>query len=387
MLKNYVPPGCPMNLFVKQYHKLQFDREQEEGFQEKRTRLGGVVLKLNIPIGKHASKIYTRTVFEMFGSFLYASGAYMVETLVPKRKYIATHNNAEKQKYRKSVFHIDATEDGKKFTCECGMFEHMGMVCCHILKVMAGLGLKEIPDYHIVKRWTVDATDILPEHLKHYQKDQGRIETPTFRHTSLYNAALELVMLGDTNVEAYDIVMQAITDTKHKVQPLCENKDGMSVVEKTATLSKNNAGSIARGSCSRKQPAEAFESSVNCRKDKARLTTSECSTVNGVDNGIEDSAESLNDVFSPDRSHYELEAPPPKRSKGSPCTSREKTPYENKDKRSRFCAICRGKGHKCTTCPMRGDTPMKPRKEARCSNYGLTGHRKNSCSKPAYLNG
>ncbi|XP_037420117.1 protein FAR1-RELATED SEQUENCE 5-like [Triticum dicoccoides] len=39
MLKNYVPPGCPMNLFVKQYSKLQFDRDQEEGFQEKRTRL------------------------------------------------------------------------------------------------------------------------------------------------------------------------------------------------------------------------------------------------------------------------------------------------------------------------------------------------------------
>lgn len=27
MLKNYVPPACPMNLFVKQYAKLQFDRE------------------------------------------------------------------------------------------------------------------------------------------------------------------------------------------------------------------------------------------------------------------------------------------------------------------------------------------------------------------------
>ena len=39
MLKNYVPPACPMNVFVKQYGKLQYDREQEEGFQEKRTRL------------------------------------------------------------------------------------------------------------------------------------------------------------------------------------------------------------------------------------------------------------------------------------------------------------------------------------------------------------
>jgi hypothetical protein len=39
MLKNYVPPACSINVFVKQYRKLQYDREQEEGYQEKRTTL------------------------------------------------------------------------------------------------------------------------------------------------------------------------------------------------------------------------------------------------------------------------------------------------------------------------------------------------------------
>lgn len=38
-LKGYVPPGCPMHLFLKQYEKLQFDRDSEESFQEKRTSL------------------------------------------------------------------------------------------------------------------------------------------------------------------------------------------------------------------------------------------------------------------------------------------------------------------------------------------------------------
>ena len=45
LLKGYIPPGCAMNLFVKQYDKIQFDRETEEGFQEKRTRM---VCGLNI---------------------------------------------------------------------------------------------------------------------------------------------------------------------------------------------------------------------------------------------------------------------------------------------------------------------------------------------------
>jgi hypothetical protein len=144
MLKNYIPPVCPMNLFVKQYHKLLFDRDQEEGFQEKRTRLviakiiiviiicclgletlkfifmkcylqGGAVLKVNIPLEKHASRIYTRTMFEMFGSFLFASGSYTVEELIPKKKYVATHLNASKrEKYLKSVFEIEVSKEEEK---------------------------------------------------------------------------------------------------------------------------------------------------------------------------------------------------------------------------------------------------------------------------------
>ncbi|XP_071678201.1 protein FAR1-RELATED SEQUENCE 5-like [Lolium perenne] len=256
MLKNYIPPGCPMNLFVKQYHKLLFDRDQEEGFQEKRTRLviakiiivqGGAVLKVNIPLEKHASRIYTRTMFEMFGSFLFASGSYTVEELIPKKKYVATHLNASKrEKYLKSVFEIEVSEDGDYFTCECGLFEHMGMVCCHIIKVMCELRLSEIPKKHVMKRWTLDARDILPDHLKHYQKDIGLNETHTFRHSKMYIAALELVKMGDMNVAAYEAVMKCLIDAKLKVTPLCDKTDGMSIVEKAATMAKSNGTSAVR---------------------------------------------------------------------------------------------------------------------------------------------
>jgi hypothetical protein len=75
-------------------------------------------------------------MFEMFGSFLFGSGSYDVEELVPRRKYVATHINAEKrEKYMKSVFEIEVSIEGDFYTCECGLFEHMGMVCCHIIKV------------------------------------------------------------------------------------------------------------------------------------------------------------------------------------------------------------------------------------------------------------
>ena len=39
LLKGYVPPGCPMHLFIRQYEKMQFDHDSEESYQEKRTKL------------------------------------------------------------------------------------------------------------------------------------------------------------------------------------------------------------------------------------------------------------------------------------------------------------------------------------------------------------
>ncbi|KAM0922416.1 hypothetical protein ACQ4PT_006182 [Festuca glaucescens] len=220
---------------------------REEGFQEKRTRLGGAVLKVNLPIEKHASRICTRTMFEMFGSFLFASGSYTVEELIPK-KNVATHLNAAKrEKYLKSVFEIEVSDEADYYTCEYGLFEHMGMVCCHIIKVSAVLGsLSEIPKKHVMKRWTLEARDILPDHLKHYQKDIGLNETHTFRHSKMYIAALELVKMGDMNVAAYEAVMNCLIDAKHKVIPLCDKTYGMSIVEKTSSMAKSNGPSTAR---------------------------------------------------------------------------------------------------------------------------------------------
>jgi hypothetical protein len=39
MLKGFVPPGSSMNMFIRHYEKLQFDRDAEENFQEMRCRV------------------------------------------------------------------------------------------------------------------------------------------------------------------------------------------------------------------------------------------------------------------------------------------------------------------------------------------------------------
>uniref|UniRef100_A0ACD6A1B8 Uncharacterized protein n=1 Tax=Avena sativa TaxID=4498 RepID=A0ACD6A1B8_AVESA len=244
----------------------------------------------------------------------------------------------------------------------------MGMVCCHIIKVMTELRLLEIPRRHIMKRWTQDARDILPDHLKHYQKDVGLHETQTFRHSKMYIIALELVKMGDMNVAAYDTVMTCLMEAKQKVTPLCDKTDGMSIVEKAASTANSNGwsalnpganileSSMAKSnghSLVRTTPVLRTETEVCSRvgpKESGKLAMSEGSCANEED----ESSETLNDVYSPDRSHCELAPPPGKERRGRPTTARDKAPYEKKGKRSRFCTIYRKEGHKCTTCPDRG---------------------------------
>jgi hypothetical protein len=79
-----------------------------------------------------------------------------------------------------------------------------------------------------------------------------------------------------------------------------------------------------------------------------------------------------------------LAAPVKNRGAGRPTNSRDKAQYEGTGgltKRTRFCTICRCSGHKRTRCPQRGDIPKEPRNIGKCTNYGIAGHRRDTCLK------
>ncbi|CAM0943981.1 unnamed protein product [Alopecurus aequalis] len=220
LLKSYVPPGCPMHLFVRQYEKLQFDQDSEESYQEKRTSIGGVVLKQNIAIERHTSKIYTRALFDQFSNELYKVGSYDVKEVEKGEIFMVQHIDASsREKWSKVEYKVEIDGDFSVFKCECEKFNHSGLVCCHALKVRIAAGLQRIPERHIVKRWTRNARDILPDDLVRYQKDQRPPKSVSFRHSKLYIKALECVQLGDSNVKSYEVGMALLDEVIAKLKP------------------------------------------------------------------------------------------------------------------------------------------------------------------------
>jgi hypothetical protein len=240
---------------------------------------------------------------------------------------------------------------------------------------MISLDVGKIPDKHIMKRWTVDARDILPDHIKHYQKDMGPPEASTFRHSAMYITALEVVQLGDTNPDAFECVMNGLCELKAKAIAFGSVKDGKSIVEKTKATSGGNSN------CSRQSKNVTSKKKENSSMD-GQQSYGEVS-MNCIDGGkVDDMTDEVTSINN--EANLLLLSPERRLKRGRPTTARDKPPYEHNNKRSRFCSVCREKGHKSSTCPLRGDRPVKPRKDPQCSKCGLIGHRKTSCSKPLY---
>nr|XP_051202615.1 uncharacterized protein LOC127316248 [Lolium perenne] len=324
----------------------------KESFQEKRTRLGGVVYKVGEPMEKHTANIYTRTMFEKFQEVLYKSGSYYVDELVPGEIYVPKHFNGESlEKWCKVEYKV-SVKDGY-YARECGMYEHMGMLCCHVVKVLTLIAVfvlvhlrcTEIPAPHVMKRWIVDARDVLPLHMVQYQKDQGLMTSFSFRHSQLYLNCMEVVRLGDVNIDTYTTAMECIKVLVPKLKLIAVEMDGLGLEQRlSAKKARVDIG-----------PAQLLVEQTAGSKD--------CGVAIILDAA--------------------LIAPSKNRSGSRPTTSWDKPPYETTLKRTRFCTICRQSGHKSTTCPDRPAGAAKPWKEAKCSNCGLPGHRKTSCIKHA----
>ncbi|KAE8802936.1 hypothetical protein D1007_21291 [Hordeum vulgare] len=97
---------------------------------------------------------------------------------------------------------------------------------------MIQLGLEEVPPRHVLKRWTRDARDILPPEFPRYQTDQGPLKYSSRRHNNLHLLCLEIIRPGDSNVDAYGLAMEQLTNLKTLLEPVAAVRDGMGLSDK-----------------------------------------------------------------------------------------------------------------------------------------------------------
>lgn len=165
MLKNIVPPSYSLHVFVDQYAKLQYIRIEEENYEEKRSKKvtqNVFVLHLMIkfwnkflsnnydiyfpqprsdhydsgPLGVDASRLYHPKVFALFCDLKAKSEFYRAFEVVPGRKYEVVHYDRScVERWCKGTYTVTVSDNGKNYEFQCGLFEHFGLPCCHIIQV------------------------------------------------------------------------------------------------------------------------------------------------------------------------------------------------------------------------------------------------------------
>lgn len=218
VLKGYLPPGAPMHVFVEQYHKLLCDWNEKEDAMVREDRMQALKEPSATvwPIESHAVAFYTRTMLQKFVEQIRLGVSYDVFEIIPRRKYRLDHVKNDllrRDEWSRVSYEVDVLEDGEFYRCECGLWEHTGMLCCHSIRVMMQLMVGRIPEKHLMIRWSRDARKAQqpPSYAGQGQGHEGSLHcSRTFRNTSLGNKARELVNLGDLNMECYDYCYQAL---------------------------------------------------------------------------------------------------------------------------------------------------------------------------------
>ncbi|KAM3245360.1 hypothetical protein ACQJBY_056597 [Aegilops geniculata] len=207
LLKQHVPRDCSMELFVQQYVEPRSDQERDYGFEDKPTTMDEIVLRTNLPIEKHASEVYTRPVYELFVQAIRESESYMVEAVIPNLKYIARHPSSEtREKWSRVEYEVNVREDGEAFMCVCKQFEHTGMLCCHAVKVMIHVGVREIPRLHFMPRWTTK-----PLQCQMHCRGEPQDDTcQQCRHSVLHDMLFGLARRACKDERYYEVLMSGL---------------------------------------------------------------------------------------------------------------------------------------------------------------------------------
>jgi len=88
------------------------------------------------PFEAHAAEFYTKTMLRKFVEHIKAAASYIVEEIVPRSKYRLVHIDAtNREKWCRGTYEVEIRENGGYYHCECGLWEHMGMLCCHSIRV------------------------------------------------------------------------------------------------------------------------------------------------------------------------------------------------------------------------------------------------------------
>lgn len=97
------------------------------------------MIRIGVPVEWHAAGIYTRVMFDKFSREVYTAGAFVVAQVgAPGDYHVSSADGMESDGGKATQNLVRVGEAGTKYSCDCGVFDHIGMPCRHMVKVRDG---------------------------------------------------------------------------------------------------------------------------------------------------------------------------------------------------------------------------------------------------------
>ncbi|KAF2922966.1 hypothetical protein DAI22_07g154300 [Oryza sativa Japonica Group] len=238
VFKMFVKPSSSMNRFVKRYDRFFNEKLQKDDSEEFQTSNDKVEIKTSSPIEIHASQVYTRAVFQLFSEELTDSLSYMVKPREDESTVqVVRMCTEESSSFLRKEYQVYYDVEREEFSCVCKMFEHKGILCSHVFRVLVQYGLSKIPDRYILKRWTKNARDSVPPHLHGYKDDVDASQSRSYRHVMLNKKSVEVASVANKDVQTFKMAMtvmnQLLEDMKSRLS--LDDDDNSGAAPKRAT--------------------------------------------------------------------------------------------------------------------------------------------------------
>ncbi|KAJ3672838.1 hypothetical protein LUZ60_006212 [Juncus effusus] len=190
--RKYFNVKTPLQVFITLFDHAMAGWSERESLEDLASSFTKPVLNFPSNLLKQMSGMYTRSVYNIFEKEFVESLGYYVERiedgLVSKYNVINENNN---NIIHKIIYDIS----DKRASCSCGKFESCGILCRHILRVFLTNGLRTLPDFYVLKRWTKEAKN-------------GFVLDESLRFNELYRDAVRFAKEGSSSGEVFSLAQQ-----------------------------------------------------------------------------------------------------------------------------------------------------------------------------------
>ncbi|XP_050217789.1 protein FAR1-RELATED SEQUENCE 5-like [Mercurialis annua] len=201
VLKKYLDAKNNFMHFFDNYNRLLSNKRYEELLIEFKMRERVPILQADVEMLRHASKIYTPTVFKMFqDEYMKILDCIMYK--VDKSEHITSYKVQCGRKDQEHLVTLEASTQSVK--CSCMKFIFVGILCAHTLKILDKKNIKQIPPQYIWKRWTRDAKIGMIEDNCNIAVGSSPQESIGKRYSSLSHNFREILTLASESEDMYE---------------------------------------------------------------------------------------------------------------------------------------------------------------------------------------